>query len=121
MKILIVDDSVFSQKITAKFINKFLDNVEIYYAKDGQEGLEKFKSLNPDYTFVDLLMPNLNGEQLIKLIKDFDKSAKIIVISADVQKNVREEVEKYNVMAFINKPFNDEKAQTVCNMITGNV
>lgn len=117
MKILIVDDSAFSQIVTSNLIKKYIDNIDIYFAKDGNEGFEKYKDIKPDYIFVDLLMPNLSGKSLIKLIKEHDNKAKIIVISADVQKTVKEDMEKYNILTFVNKPFNQEKAETVCDMI----
>lgn len=117
MKILIVDDSTFSQMITSNLIKKFIDNVEVYFASDGEEGFEKYKEVHPDYIFVDLLMPKLNGKELIRLIRKHDKKTKIIVVSADVQKTVREEVEKLDILEFVNKPFNEEKAETICKMI----
>ncbi len=120
IKILIVDDSVFSQKITANLINKHLENIEISFAGDGQEGFLKYKEINPDYVLLDLLMPKISGKELIEMIKKFDKTAKIFVISADVQKNVREEIEAYNIISFINKPLNDEKVQDICNIIKDN-
>lgn len=117
IKILIVDDSNFSQRITANLIKKFLDNIDIYFANDGQEGLEAYKRTNPDYVFVDLLMPNMSGKEMIELIKKFRADAKIIVASADVQKSVKEDVESLGIISFINKPFNEEKAKIVCHMI----
>ena len=117
MKVLIVDDSSFSQKITANLLKKHLQSVEIDFASDGEEGFEKYKKIKPDYIFVDLLMPNINGQELIRLIKKEDQGAKIIVVSADVQKNVKEKVEAYNIISFINKPLNEEKAKFICNMI----
>ncbi|MEA4827000.1 MAG: response regulator [Clostridium sp.] len=117
MNILIIDDSAFSQRVIANLIVKYLDNVNTYFANDGEEGLEKFKSIKPNYTFVDLLMPKLNGEELIKQINEYDPNAKIIVVSADVQKSIKEEIDSYGVMAFINKPFTEEKAKSVCEII----
>ena len=117
IKVLIVDDSIFSQKITANLINKHLENIEVFFAGDGQEGFLKYKEINPDYVLLDLLMPKISGKELIEMIKEFDKAAKIFVISADVQKNVREEIEAYNIISFINKPLNDEKVQDICNII----
>lgn len=117
IKILIADDSKFSQKVTANLIRKYITDSDIYFADDGQEAYKKYIEINPDYIFADLLMPNVNGEELIKLIKKHNSNAKIIVISADVQKDVRREIESYNVMSFINKPFNEEKARLVYNMI----
>lgn len=117
LKILIVDDSVFSQKITSNFIKKFLINVEFFFANNGKDGFIKYKNIKPDYIFIDLLMPEVNGKQLLKLIKELDNDAKIFVVSADVQKGVKEEIESYNIMSFVNKPFNEEKAKRVCDMI----
>lgn len=114
LKILIVDDSVFSQKVTANLIKKQLESVEIYFANDGEEGLKKYKEIQPDYVFVDLLMPKMNGQTLIPLLKEYDAKAKIVVVSADVQKNIRDEIDSYHIMSFINKPFTEEKAQIIC-------
>ncbi len=117
VKVLIVDDSVFSQKIAANLIKKYMDDVELTFANDGEEGIELYEKFKPDFIITDLLMPKLSGQELIKLIKAQDESAKIIVISADVQKNIREEVEAYNILAFLNKPLQDEKAQLICNLM----
>ena len=116
-KVLIVDDSVFSQKIAANLIKKYMGDVELSFANDGEEGIELYEKLKPYFVITDLLMPKLSGQELIRLIKAHDKFAEIIVISADVQKNIREEVEAYNILAFLNKPLQDEKAQLICNLM----
>lgn len=116
-KVLIVDDSVFSQKIAANLIKKYMGYVELSFANDGEEGIELYEKLKPDFVITDLLMPKLSGQELIRRIKAHDKFAEIIVISADVQKNIREEVEAYNILAFLNKPLQDEKAQLICNLM----
>ena len=116
-KVLIVDDSVFSQKIAANLIKKYMGDVELSFANDGEEGIELYEKLKPDFVITDLLMPKLSVQELIRLIKAHDKLAEIIVISADVQKNIREEVEAYNILAFLNKPLQDEKAQLICNLM----
>lgn len=121
MKILIVDDSKFSQIVTSNFIKDFFEDIEIILASDGEEGFNKYKEIRPDYVFIDLLMPNVNGKELIKLIKGYDKNSKILVISADVQKSVKEDIEAYGIMKFINKPFNEEKAKLVYEIIKGDI
>ena len=47
LKILIVDDSIFAQKVTANLINKYLNDTEISYATDGLEGFNKYKEIKP--------------------------------------------------------------------------
>lgn len=119
MKMLIVDDSRFTQLTTSKLLETYIEDLDIAFAKDGEEGFNKYKELKPDYVFVDLLMPNISGQELIRLIKDYDKNSKIFVISADVQKNVREEIESLGIIEFINKPFTKEKVKSVAELIRG--
>lgn len=116
-KVLIVDDSKFSQKITASLIGKQLEDVTFEFAGDGEEGLEKFKSIQPDYIVTDLLMPKLRGQDLIERIRQLDFNAKVIVLSADVQSKVREVVRQMHVLAFINKPMNEAKAKDIADLI----
>ncbi|GAA0726931.1 hypothetical protein GCM10008905_23950 [Clostridium malenominatum] len=121
MKLLIVDDSSFSQIVTSKLIKNFFEDIDIILANDGEDGFKKYTEIKPDYVFVDLLMPKLNGHGLIKLIKEYDKNAKIFVISADVQNSVKKEMEAYEIKSFINKPFNEEKAKLVFDIIKGDM
>lgn len=117
MKLLIVDDSNFTQIIMSNQMKKYFKDAEIITAKDGLEGFEKYKEIKPDHVFVDLLMPRLNGVELIKMIKEYDEKASIFVVTADVQKSIREEMEALNVKAFINKPFDEKKAKYVFDII----
>lgn len=117
MHILIIDDSKFSQITTAKMLRTVLPEIEIAFANDGEEGWQKYQEHKPDYVFIDLLMPKIDGQTLIRMIKEEDPEANIIVISADVQRSVRQELEEYGIKAFFNKPFSLEKAQTVADML----
>ncbi|OFI06996.1 chemotaxis protein CheY [Clostridium acetireducens DSM 10703] len=119
MKILIVDDSAFAQKSVLRLLKVYLKEVEFYTATSGKEALEIYKEQNPDFSFIDLLMPEMSGQELIANIKKINKDSKIFVMSADVQKSVKEEVKSLGVISFINKPFNKEKAMEVCEFIKG--
>ncbi|RYM02932.1 response regulator [Sporolactobacillus sp. THM7-7] len=121
VKILIVDDSKFAQKVTASLIERSLDDVRFDFASDGEEGVNKFRSGHPDFLIVDLLMPKLRGQDLIKKVKEMDRQAKIIVVSADVQTRVEDEVSKMGVLSFINKPLNEEKVKEIADIIRNDV
>lgn len=121
MKVLIVDDSKFSQMSASNLLKKAKAEIEIYFASDGMEGFEKYKELRPDFALIDLLMPVLNGKELVKRIKEYDREAKLIVVSADVQKSVQEEVMSLGARAFVNKPLNEDKAKQIFEIIQGAV
>ncbi|HOO27669.1 MAG TPA: response regulator [Lachnospiraceae bacterium] len=117
VSILVIDDSVFSQRVTADLIKKMLPEAEFHFANDGEQGLEAYKELNPDFVFLDLLMPKLNGLDVVRLLRKYDAGANIFVISADVQKSVKDKAVELGVMEFINKPFTAEKAELTAKII----
>lgn len=58
-----------------------------------------------DLIIVDQKMPNLTGVQLVAAMKELGVSAKIIVLSAHVSSDIREEYERLDVQAIFSKPF----------------
>lgn len=83
-KILIVDDSPIARKMLKSCLPKD-QGFEFYEACDGREGVEKYKSICPDLTFMDLTMPVMTGYEAIEEIIKHDSNALVIVVTADVQ------------------------------------
>ncbi len=117
MKVLIVDDSLFFKSFMLKLFAKYLPECDLITASNGSEGFYLYQQEKPQVVLTDLLMPGLNGQELIKQIRAGDANTKIIVISADVQKAIRQEVEQMGVLAFFNKPLNDEKANQLISLL----
>lgn len=117
MKILIVDDSNFVRSLVGKTLEINFPIFVLLMASNGLEGYDLYRAEKPDLIVMDLLMPEMNGWELLKLIREEDPSVKIIVLSADVQKATREEIEKFGITAFIPKPFNKEKSEQLINIV----
>ncbi|MCL2705580.1 MAG: response regulator [Spirochaetaceae bacterium] len=82
-RVLIVDDSMFVAKQISQILNS--EGFEIIgTAKDGLEGVEKYKELHPnvDLVTMDITMPNMDGVTALKNIVEFDPKAVVIMISA---------------------------------------
>ena len=107
IKILLVDDSRASRFIIKGCIPKDR-GYEISEAADGKAGLEMYKELKPDLTFLDLTMPVMDGYEALGEIKKYDSSALVIVLTADIQKKSREKVENLGAFKLIPKPPNKE-------------
>lgn len=117
MKILAIDDSLFMLKMLQKILKENLSNAEIITANTGEHGFNLYTELKPDLIITDLLMPDLNGQQLIERIREKDHNVRIIVVSADVQSSTRQEVCKHDILGFINKPLIGEKANQLIQII----
>lgn len=81
--VLIVDDSMFVAKQIGQILTSEGFNIA-GTAGDGEEGLEKYKELYPnvDLVTMDITMPKMDGVTALSKILEFDKEAKIIMISA---------------------------------------
>ncbi len=51
-------------------------------ANNGEEGLEKYKKINPDIIITDIMMPKLDGLEMTKRIREENETIPIIVLSA---------------------------------------
>lgn len=102
-KILIIDDSIVARMSVKSCIPRD-EGHELAEAKDGLSGLEMFRSLRPDVTFLDITMPDKNGlEVLEELRRDFPGAA-FIMLTADVQKQSLEKAYSLGALSTIKKP-----------------
>lgn len=77
-------------------------------AGDGKQAVKTYAKLKPDLVFMDIMMPNMHGIDVIKKIKKFDPQAKIIIITAHDGPQLREEAAQQGVKHYIKKPFHRE-------------
>lgn len=117
MKILIVDDAVFMRKML-KTILVNAGHTVIGEAGNGREALEQYKNLHPDLVTMDITMPEVDGLKGIKLIKDYDDNANIIMCSAMGQQAMVIEAIKSGAKDFIVKPFQQDRVLDAISKIT---
>jgi CheY-like chemotaxis protein len=101
-KILIIDDSSFARNNLKKNLQQA--GYSIVEAANGAQGLELAQQENPDLITLDLLMPGMTGQETLPHLKKICPEAKIIILSADIQTFVREELLAAGANAFLNKP-----------------
>ena len=118
MKILVTDDSKMARKMVIKILKDILgENVEIHEGQNGQEALDLYKELLPKIVFLDLTMPIMDGFEALEKIKEFDKNAKVVIISADIQKLSMDKALQLGAFNFIKKPIDLTKMQQILNKI----
>lgn len=104
MKILLVDDEPLVRRSLSRVLKS--KGHEVIEANDGIEGLEKWKSLNPDLVFLDVLMPGLSGPEVLREI-GLEKKAKVILMSAYAGEHNMETALQMGADLFLPKPFED--------------
>ena len=117
MRILVVDDSIFVRQFMKKYLIELKPNIEINYAATGEEGYQIYLEKGPSLIITDLLMPGMGGQAFIEAVRKIESATKIVVLSADIQKSVKEEIIALGISAFLNKPITLENIQTIANLI----
>jgi CheY-like chemotaxis protein len=93
VKVLLIDDEPdFAQIVAFRLKSK---GYIVYSAKSGQEGIELIKKENPDIVFLDLKMPQMDGVETLKRIREFNKDLPVVMISAYVNDQKFQEARDY--------------------------
>ena len=102
-KILLVDDN----RELLEVLQQGLKHYSLILAENGKEAVELAFSLEPDLILMDVMMPEMDGPEAIRLIRENLKtrSIPILAISAGIIDSVEEECSRIGCDDFIAKPF----------------
>lgn len=104
-KILITDDNPVNLDIIKRIVKK--DGYITATALNGAECIEKTKIMNPDLIFLDICMPDMNGIDVCRVLKQEDQlDIPIIFVTANRQKNVIKKAFDAGGTDYILKPIN---------------
>jgi two-component system response regulator (stage 0 sporulation protein F) len=106
-KILVVEDEFGLHELFREIFH--MDGYEVRIATNGLNGYEIYKEFKPDLVFTDIIMPEMDGLELVSKIREIDPQIKVIYLSGffgikNLKERIRDEVEKYGYLTF-SKPF----------------
>ncbi len=122
LRILLVDDDTDDKEIFIEALNEIDGSIQCVTANDGMEALnvlDKMNARHPDFIFLDLNMPRLNGKMTLKEIKNRETLRKIPVIIYTTSKNEDDVKETRGLGAsyFITKPYKFQELVAALSLI----
>ena len=116
---MLVDDAAFMRMMVKNALTKSgYDN--FVEAQDVAEAVKKYEEEKPDMVIMDITMPNMDGLQALKKIKESDPNAKIVMCTAMGQEGMVVDAIKSGARDFIVKPFQPDRLVQTANTILGN-
>lgn len=116
VNILVVDDDRFMRQVLSDILQETKYNIT--FAESGADALKEIKSKPFDVVLTDLIMPEMDGFELIERIKDIFPDMVILVMTADATLNTAREAIKAGAFDYIMKPFNlNEITVSISNAI----
>ncbi len=105
ISVLVVDDSAFMRRMISDMIEQDADLQVIATARNGEDALAKYQSLEPDVVTLDIELPDINGLELLSKLLEVRKKP-VIMLSTLTQKGAEITFEAMNrgAVEFISKP-----------------
>ncbi len=107
IKILLVDDDIRNSMLLKRFIEA--NGYEVIYANNGKVGLEMYKETRPDLILLDINMPELDGFEMARIIRQNDKRVIIFFLTDRTDKVDRLHGFSLKGNDYIPKPFYPEE------------
>lgn len=107
LKVLFVEDEINISKLLRAALADYFYSFTV--ANDGEEGLNKYKKINPDIVITDIMMPKLDGLEMTKKIKEINENTPIIVLSAFSDKEKLIKAIDIGITKYFIKPFDPEE------------
>ncbi len=107
IKILVIDD----EKNILESIKMVLtyENYKVETASSGLDGVELFKTINPDIVLLDVKMPGFNGIEVLRNLKEINPLTEVIMISGHSGIEEAVEASKLGAFDFLEKPLARDK------------
>ena len=114
-RILFVDDNELNRKVFAGLLKE--TKIQIDEAGNGRECLEKVKQNAYDIIFMDHMMPELDGVETFRIMKEMEnfpcKDAPVVILTANALVGAKEKYLKEGFRAFLEKPIDYEKLENL--------
>lgn len=102
--VLLVDDEEIIRDNLGSLLQR--DGFTVSLAVDGQDALNKLKKLNPDIIVLDVIMPNLNGREVLRRIREDANWTPVILLTQIGDADERATALEEGADDYLNKPFN---------------
>lgn len=116
--ILICDDAAFMRMMIKDILTKNGYTVA-GEAENGAKAVEKYTELKPDLVLMDITMPEMDGIQALKKIRELDPKAPVIMCSAMGQQAMVIESIQSGAKDFIVKPFQADRVLEAVRKVVG--
>lgn len=112
LRVLVVDDEEKFRLLSKK--NLELRGFEVECAEAGEEAIAKIYYFEPKVVLLDVMMPRLTGDELVKMIVDWKPEIQVIMVTANLSREAEEECLRNGAHAYIKKPVKfDQLAETI--------
>lgn len=111
-KVLICDDSMLVREKLKESLRQ-IGEFAVAEAENGTASFDMYRDFHPHLVFLDIVMPEKDGIEVLKEIKNYDSKAKVVMLSSSGTRTHLKKAIEAGAIDFIQKPWEESYLKTV--------
>lgn len=105
--VLVIDDDSWNHRIVNKYLSRY--NINTKSTLTAFEGIAYAINKKPDIIFLDIILPDMKGTYVIKLLKmiDVTKDIPVLILSGNMEPDIIRYTKDFGAVGFISKPYKE--------------
>ncbi len=117
--VLVVDDTAFMRSVIREILSS--EGFEVAEAENGKTALEIYKNVKPDVVTLDIVMPEMDGIEVLKKLKEIDPDVRVIMCTALGEEQILKKAIKMGAKGYVIKPFHPDKVVEEVKKVLGGI
>ena len=115
--VLVVDDTAFMRSVIREILSS--EGFEVAEAENGKAALEIYENIRPDVVTLDIIMPGMDGIEVLKRLKEIDPNVRVIMCTALGEEQILKRAIKMGAKGYVVKPFQPDKVVEEVKKVLG--
>jgi len=115
IKILVCDDETFARDAMARIIKR--KGFDVIVASNGEECISLFKKESPNVVFLDVMLPDLDGDHLFKYLKDIKQDVNVYFVTGSGVVFSKENAKDLGAKGYLSKPIDMQELFDILDKI----
>ncbi len=117
--VLFVEDEELLRAIFERILDKMVQR--LYIAENGKSGLEAYSKYHPDLIITDIMMPVMDGLEMVQKIRERDNTVKLVILSAYGEAEYFMDAIEIGVNSFLLKPIETKKLTSLVEELANSI